>query len=53
MDHCQSPDQLGCEVIASLWTGDTEWSEVAAGPVSPELRPNKGQNMELVPAALY
>lgn len=53
MDHCQSPDRLGSEVIVSSWTGDTEWSEVAAGPISLDLRPNKGQNIELAPVALY
>lgn len=53
MDLCQSPDQRGSEVIVSLWTGDPERSEVAAGPVSLDLRPDKGQNIELVPVALY
>lgn len=53
MDYCQNPDRLGSEVIVSLWIGDTEWSEVAAGPVSLDLRPDKGQNIELVLVALY
>lgn len=53
MEHCQSPDRLGSEVIVSLWTGDTEWSEVAAGLVSQDPRPNKGQNIELVLVTLY
>lgn len=53
MDHCQGPDRLSSEVSVDLRIGAAEWSEVAAGPVSWELRPNKGQNTELVPAALY
>lgn len=53
MNLCQSSDCLGSEVIVSLWTGDTVWSEVTAGPVSLDLRPNKRQNIELVLVALY
>lgn len=52
MDHRQNPDRLGSEVIVSWWTGDAEWSEVAASPVSVDLRPSKGQNSELVLVAL-
>lgn len=53
MDHCQRPDRLGPEVIFGLYTGDTEWSEVAASSVSLDPRPDKGQHTEFVLVVLY